>query len=345
MKNTIKLGIAGIGRAGHGMHLPELKGKEDMFTVSAVCDIEEDRREIMHKDFGCKTYYSFEEMVLDPDIDVIDIATRSCDHFVHAKTALEAGKIVFLEKPMSGTYAQAKKLVEIDKKLGGGRLYVRHNRRFEHKFNQVQSIIDSGILGDVYYIKRSTGGFSYRHDWQTLSQYGGGQLLNWGPHLVDQSLRFAGGDYTRMFSVTKQVCAAGDCEDVVFASMVGVNGRTVEFSINDAGAIKSPEYIVHGSRGSLVDLGDGKFKIKYLREDFERPDYVPDIKSPAGMVFAPSDPIPFIEEERDWDKGKLDQTWVCLYEAIREGKPYPIPNDQALKVMQTIEEIREQNRL
>ena len=194
MKNPIKLGMIGIGRAGYNMHLKELEGKDDMFKIVAACDVEADRREKMADRFGCKTYYKLDELLFDPEVEVVDIATRSNDHFAHAKTALEAGKTVFLEKPMSMTYKEAEKLVELGYKDGERRLYIRHNRRFEPKFLQVQSIIDSGILGDVYYVKRSVGSFQYRCDWQTLSQYGGGQLLNWGPHIVDQALRLAGGD-------------------------------------------------------------------------------------------------------------------------------------------------------
>ena len=340
--------MIGLGRAGYSMHLHELKGKEDMFKIVAVCDREPDRCEKMREQFGCKTYYRVEDIVTDPDIDVIDIATRSNDHYTHAKTALDAGKIVFLEKPMSETYEEAKQLVELAEKLyekyGERRLYVRHNRRFEAQFMQVNKIIESGILGDVFYIKRNEAQFCYRRDWQTLSQYGGGQLLNWGPHLVDQALRFAGGDYKRMMSVINQINAAGDCEDVVRATMVGVNNRTVEILISGADAIRVPTYVVCGNRGSLCDIDGKKFKIRYLSEDYKRPDFVASIHTPTDSNFTSSGPLPFIEEERDWDENPLDHTWIYLYESVVEGKEYPVSNRQALKVMQTIQEIKDQNK-
>ena len=262
MKKPIKLGIVGLGRAGRNMHLKELVGKEDLFTVIAACDVEADRRDEIRKEFGCKVYDKLEDMVMDEDIEVLDIATRSNDHYTHAKTALDAGMTVFLEKPMSRTYEEAAQLVKLGVQNGERKLYIRHNRRFEAKFNQVLRIIDSGILGDVYYVKRSTDNYDIRKDWQTLSQYGGGQLLNWGPHLVDQALVFCGGDYDDMYADTRQVLAAGDCEDVVHAIFHGINGRHVEIQISGASAIRLPEYTVFGSRGTLIDRGDGKFDIK-----------------------------------------------------------------------------------
>ena len=344
MKKPIKLGMVGIGRAGFNMHLKEMAGKEDMFSIVAACDVEAERRETMAEKFGCKTYYKIEDIVSDPDVEVIDIATRSNDHFVHAKTALEAGKIVFLEKPMAMTYEEAKKLVEINEKLGGDRLYVRHNRRFEAKFMQVNKIIESGILGKVYYIKRSVGNFDYRSDWQTLSQYGGGQLLNWGPHLVDQALCFSGGDYKRMFAVTKHAVAAGDCEDVVKASFVGINDVNVEISISGAEAIRPPEYIVCGTRGELIDIDGTNFKIKYISEDFADPDLVASINTPMGTGFGGKIKPTFVEEERAWEENPLDHTWTYLYSAVREGKAYPVSCAEALKVMQTIQDIKDQNK-
>ena len=177
MIKPIKLGMIGIGRAGYNMHLKEMAGK-GLFEIYAVCDLEDDRLEKMKNEYGCKTYKRVEDIVEDPEIEVIDIATRSCDHFVHAMTALQAGKTVFLEKPITMNYEEAKKLFEYADSLGKNKLLIRHNRRFEAKFIEAQRIIDSGILGDVYYVKRSVANFDRRTDWQTLSQYGGGQLLN-----------------------------------------------------------------------------------------------------------------------------------------------------------------------
>ena len=67
-KEPIKLGIIGIGRAGWGMHLKELEGKEDMYKIVAVCDVEADRRKMAEEKFGCKTYERVEDMVFDPDV-------------------------------------------------------------------------------------------------------------------------------------------------------------------------------------------------------------------------------------------------------------------------------------
>ena len=61
----------------------------------------------MAEQYGCKVYENIADLIADPDVEMVDIATRSCDHFEHVKMALEAGKDVLIEKPMCCTYAEA----------------------------------------------------------------------------------------------------------------------------------------------------------------------------------------------------------------------------------------------
>lgn len=116
---------------------------------------------------------SLDEVLARPEIGLVSIATRSADHYAHARRALEAGKPVFLEKPMCSTYEQAVALRDASRR-GPGTLYVRHNRRFE-----------PGILGQVVQIQLARTSFGRRNDWQTVLEFGGGQLSNWGSHIID----------------------------------------------------------------------------------------------------------------------------------------------------------------
>lgn len=332
----INLGIVGLGRAGKGMHLSELKGKEDMFKVCAVCDREADRREPIAEEYGAKCYATIEELVADPEVEVVDIATRSCDHYAHAKMALLAGKNVFLEKPFSVTYEQAKELAELSNKPGLPRLFIRHNRRWEGKFNQIMRLCDDGTIGDVFEVKLTRNSFSGRRDWQTLSEFGGGQLLNWGPHVVDQALRFAGDDYTEMFADLHQVLAAGDCEDCVRITLKGVNGRSVDLEIICAAALPSCLYTAYGSRGALEDRGE-VVHVRRLVEGFEMDPSPADPGNP-GQTFASGQKLEFEEFDIPADpEPELDQTWGAMFDDLRRGIPYRIKMDEALKVIEVID--------
>ena len=112
MSKPIKIGVVGLGRIGMDVHKKCL-AQPDKFTVVAACDLIEERCNEFEETFGCRTYTNIEDMIADPEVEVVDIATRSCDHYIHSKMALLAGKSVLVEKPFCQTYAQAKELVRL----------------------------------------------------------------------------------------------------------------------------------------------------------------------------------------------------------------------------------------
>ena len=342
MSKPIKVGVVGLGRIGMSVHRSCLKARPDKFTVVAACDLIEDRRQRYADEFGCKTYEDIRDLIADPEVEVVDIATRSCDHYIHSKMALLAGKSVLVEKPFCETYEQAKELIALGSQPGGPKIYVRHNRRLEAGFVKVNEIIDSGILGDVYEIRLARNGYQRRNDWQTIIEFGGGQLLNWGPHIVDHSLRFCGGAYESMFSDIKRVAAVGDAEDHIKIVFKGINGRIVDMEISGGVAIPVPVYRVYGSKGSLVSEGNN-LKLKYLDPSVELADIKADPSTPgSGASFGNSEKLVWKEEtvEVDGSDKETDAIWDYFYEAYREGKPYPIPAEQALAVVKVLEDAK-----
>ncbi len=342
----IKLGMVGLGRAGNGMHLPELEGKEEMFQIYAVCDIIEERRNNVAEKFGAKAYATIEELLADPEVEIVDIATRSCDHYKHACMALKAGKSVFLEKPICTNYADAKALMELADSLPDVKLYIRHNRRWEQKFEKAMEICDSGIIGNVYQVKLTRNGFTTRSDWQTIDTYGGGQLLNWGPHIIDQALNFAGGDYTDIYAETRQVLASGNCEDHIKLLMTGINGRIIDMEISSGCAIRTNDFVAYGDRGVLYDTGyeNSQLEWRYVKPDQEIERF------PASDATPGTDPNFKTAPKIEWRYGgafcdclgeRLDETWINMYENYRLGKPYRITHAEALKVVEVISKVKE----
>ena len=159
---------------------------------------------------------------------------------------------IFCEKPVAASVAEFDRLWAAEKSRPGS-IFIRHNRRFEAVFNEVKNTIESGILGNVYEINISQGSFQHRDDWQTLSEFGGGQLLNWGPHIIDHSLRLLGSPLKKITGELKQVTAGGDCEDHVIAHYESEAGRTVNMCISGGMALNAGrKFSVYGDRGSML---------------------------------------------------------------------------------------------
>jgi len=341
MGRAINIGIVGMGRAGAGMILRELEAHPKRFRLTAVCDIDPARCEEAVRRFGCRAFTDAANLFADADTELVAIATRTLDHFDHARDALRAGKHVFLEKPMCATLAEARSLKRIAARSEGG-LFIRHSRRFDPDFEHVREIIESGILGEVYEAKLHRHSFARRDDWQTLRKHGGGQLMNWGPHLIDQSLIFLDAPLRSQWSDLKCVRAAGDADDFVRILMKGRNGRIVDVEINGGAAQAQPLFVVFGNRGSL-QCDREQIQLKYLDP---RKKLAPRKSSPGTPPlgqFGTPETLPWIEKTipiRPAWKGRPSSIWVALFDAIRNGRDFPITMDQALAVMKVISDAR-----
>ena len=345
-KKPIKIGIWGIGRAGWGMHMPELKQYPDEFQVVAVCDrLPERLKKFGEENPGVKLFENAGDFLADPEIEFVSVAVPSPLHVEFGLRALNAGKYVFLEKPVALTYPDALKLKAATRKVPG-KLFFRHNRRFEECFSHIREMIRSGILGDVYEIKMCRHNFDFRSDWQTLIDCGGGQLNNWGPHLIDQALQLLESPVESVWSDLKNIAARGDAEDHLKVILRGTNRRVIDIEISGGVALPSPVYAVYGDRGSLVSEDEQDIKLKYIRPEFKMPDY------PASPDTPPMDGS-FGGVRPQWIRKTIMTAPACdcktsaiyhyLYQAIRENRPFPVKTDEAMEVVRITELIKQQN--
>lgn len=344
MSQPVKVGIVGLGRVGWGSHCKDLGNLPEQFEITAVCDPIELRRQNAAEEYGCKTYDHIDQMIADPEIELINLCTRSIDHFSQAKQVLAAGKKVLIEKPFALTYVEAKQLIEEAAKHGNEQLFVRHNRRFDPDFLKVKEIMDRGILGDVFNIKLYRHSYQRRDDWQTIKAYGGGQLLNWGPHIIDHALQLLQGPVKELWGDLKRVTAAGDAEDHVKIVMTDGKGRTVDLEISGGIVYPSPQFQVFGSRGGMTVTGND-IALKYLDPERLPAEKEADPGTPgekAGTTgnYRSEDELHWVEESLQVPPRSNEELWIALYKSIRHNEPYPIRSEEALEVMRVISEVK-----
>jgi predicted dehydrogenase len=145
----IKVGVIGYGYWGPNIvrNLHAL----DSTKVVAVCDKSEAALSRVRKAYpGVATYTDAADILTSPDVDAVAIITPVWTHFELAKRALENGKHVFVEKPLTSSSQQAQELIEIAarKKLT---LMVDHTFLFTGAVRKIRELTESGELGDLYY--------------------------------------------------------------------------------------------------------------------------------------------------------------------------------------------------
>ncbi len=350
MSNPIKIGLVGLGRAGKGMHLAEIKNKTDKFQVVAVCDILPERAQVVAEMLGCRAYTSIDELIADKEVELVDIATRTVDHFEHSVKALKAGKMVFIEKPVTMNYEQTKELFDLANRPDMPNIYVRQNRRFEVVFNKVWEAMRSGKLGKVFEINIRQLSFQRRDDWQTINEFGGGQLLNWGPHIIDHSLRLLESPVASQTGSLMLTAAGGDCEDHFSIHFIGENGRKVNMWISGGTASMAGRYFeVFGTKGSMI-CNNNDIMLKYINPEQVLPPVISDPGTPgdsfgsSGTFEAAVNPE-WIEEEYKITSEDLTVIWDYLYETIRNGAEFPIKQSEVLELMRAVTNLKEEKEI
>lgn len=342
MSEKIKVGIWGLGRAGINMHSSELAKYPELYEIVAGMDPSEERRKAMAEKYPCEIYSDEEAFLNDSNIDMISVATRSKDHVEHAKRALATGKYVFLEKPIAMNYAEALELKKAAETYLG-KLFLRHNRRFEAPFNHIREIIASGVLGDIFEVKLRRHNYQRRADWQTLISCGGGQLNNWGPHIIDHALQFLESPVKELWSDLKKIAAVGDAEDHLKIILKGENGRVVDLEISGGAAFSEDEYIIFGSKGALTCKGD-EIKLKYINPEQK----LQDIKAEPGNPpleggFGNQETIDWIEktvEVAPANGWETDTIWSAMYDTIKKDIPFPVKVEEGVEIVRIIDEVK-----
>jgi predicted dehydrogenase len=145
----INIGLIGCGYWGPNLIRNFTKARD--CTLAALADQRTDRLDaVRHLNPAVKTTTSAEELIDSDYIDAIVIATPIFTHFALAKAALEKGKHVFIEKPLTRTSAQARDLIALAEEQRRV-LMVDHTFIYSGAVRKLRALIDAGDLGDIYY--------------------------------------------------------------------------------------------------------------------------------------------------------------------------------------------------
>lgn len=195
----IRLGSIGSGRRGRIAKLAHRP--EEGFELAMICDPKVEVQQAYQREFGPNLQIAghWREVIECRDIEIVFITTPDYLHEEQTVAALQAGKTVYLEKPMAITVEGCDRIL-CELQRGAGRLYVGHNMRFFPVMRMMKTLIDNGRIGEVQAIWCrhfvDYGGDAYFKDWHSERQYTTGLLLQKGAHDIDIIHWLAGG-YTR----------------------------------------------------------------------------------------------------------------------------------------------------
>ncbi|MFH1045775.1 MAG: Gfo/Idh/MocA family oxidoreductase [Candidatus Omnitrophota bacterium] len=145
----LKVGVIGCGY--WGPNLVRNFGEQDDAAVEYVSDLRKERLDFIQKRYpAVKVTPDYREVLKDKTVAAVAIATPVSTHFQIAQEALKQKKHVLLEKPMTATQDQAKRLIELARK-NKRTLMVGHTFLYTGAVRKIKQILDSGQLGKLYY--------------------------------------------------------------------------------------------------------------------------------------------------------------------------------------------------
>ena len=210
-KAPIRIGIIGCGQIAQ--HHMSTYAKIPEAQMVGFADISEEAARKSAEEYGVDYYTTnFRELLAREDIDAIDVCLHNNFHMPATVAALQAGKHVYCEKPMAGSYVDAKTMLDTAASVGK-HLHIQLSTLYSNSTRAAKELIEAGKLGDVYHA-RSTGfrrrGRPYVDGYGTPSfvqkrNSAGGALYDMGVYHISQMLYLLGNpDVERITGKTYQ---------------------------------------------------------------------------------------------------------------------------------------------
>ena len=271
-----------IGYGGMGSWHAEKARNSDVVSLAGIYDIREERRAHAESK-GIHAFASEEEILSDPEIEFVTIATPNDFHKPIALRALAAGKNVISEKPVTLSSSDLEEMFEASYKAK--KLFTVHqNRRWDADFLSIKEIYDSGVLGRILNIEsRVQGSHGIPGDWRKEKEHGGGMVLDWGVHLIDQMLMLVPSKIGKLSCVCEHITNF-EVDEGFKLDLYFENGQRARIEVETDNFISLPRWYMRGVDGTTMingwNLDTGKSVICNERIDVG----VVPVKTAAGLT-------------------------------------------------------------
>ena len=220
----------------------------------AACDVDASRMEQAKADFAnIRTYTNSDDLIKDPDVDLIAVILP---HNLHAPVAIQAaraGKHVVVEKPMCISVAEADEMIAAAE-ASGVMLSIFHNRRWDGDFVTIRKFIEEGLIGDVFHVEAAMGGMhAPRTWWRADKKLSGGAMFDWGAHIIDWVLHFVPHQVAGVDGYFhKRRWMENTNEDHTELVIRFEGGETAQVEISSIAAASKARWRILGTKGAIV---------------------------------------------------------------------------------------------
>ena len=236
--NKTVLAVIGCGRIASQAHFPAF-AQMDNIRIKYACDLIEEKAQLMKDTYPTlveEVITDYKVALADPEVDAVYVLTPNYAHYTVTMDALQAGKHVFCEKPITINYALSCEMAEAANKAGK-MLNIGVCNRYHKSVEMLEEMNREGKFGKLYHVVcnfrafRSIPGLGGA--FTTKAQSGGGVLIDWGVHYLDLILYILGGAKLKTLTCDAYSEMAKDMKAYHYESMWAEDTSDVENGTND----------------------------------------------------------------------------------------------------------------
>lgn len=332
----MKKKIAVVGYGGQGAWHCDQILKSDVAKLTGTYDIRESRNDAARAK-NIFVYDSFDAVLEDKNVDAVVIAVPNDSHRNLVVEALEAGKNVICEKPVEMSVAALDDMIAAAEK-SGKHFTVHQNRRWDVDFLGVKQVINSGEIGEVIRIEsRIHGSRGIPSDWRCTKAQGGGMILDWGVHLIDQMLQLIPDKISSVYCMCTHI-TNNEVDDGFRLELEFESGKTAHIEVGTYNFIAMPRFYMQCKEGTLY-LQDWQKKAHVAKLTAWCEKDVTPVQNAAGITktMAPRDELTL--KEYDIERPTSDvHEFYRNFSATLDNKAEPlIKLGEVRRVMQVME--------
>ncbi len=336
-----RLGIIGFGGMG-GWHEANIK-RVDGLSVAAVYDIKEERVALAEEK-GYTGYRDLEDFLKDDSFDLVLVSTPNVFHKDLAIKALRAGKNVVVEKPATLNLAEFNEIVEVANEEH--KVFTCHqNRRWDKDYQMVKKTLEDGVIGKPYMIESRIHGKNGKFlEWRDIKEMGGGLILDWAPHLVDQILHLIPEKVTEVYAQLFSVVSR-NVDDYFKLLLRFESGKGALVEVGTLCLVSGPRWVVHADGGSMIVenfQGSGQIvKDKAHLSEWNSKIIETDRGPTRTMAPRPIETMDFLELPNVDGRTDWTEYYKNIMAAIERREPLLVQHKDVQRVMAIIDAARE----
>ena len=231
------IAVVGCGRIANAAHFPAFQNMENV-RVKYACDLIESKAQLVKEKFNKveNVITDYKIALADEEVDIVYVLTPNYAHYTVTMDALDAGKHVFCEKPITINYALSCEMAEKANKLGK-MLNIGVCNRYHKSVEMLEEMNREGKFGNLYHVYCSFRNFrsipGLGGAFTTKEQSGGGALIDWGVHFLDLILYILGGAKLKTLTADTYSEMAKDMKSYKYEYMWAEDTADVENGTND----------------------------------------------------------------------------------------------------------------